>query len=362
MEKLTEKQILQVHNILETLLEATEHFSKLIKKKEWNQSLLTFHSIVEGFETINKFLHAHKVTIGEKEKKKIEQYVLLIAQQLEQGNFIKISEILQFTFIPQLRKLQKALNEKYNVQFINNQITIGVYLNQLNPRKAYPEERINALVNEAERQGTNLLFFSSEDIDFKNEKISADVFINGEWQRITASFPDVIHNISFSSRFQQSITERKLRRMVPFTSFFVGNKLYLPKKLVQYRKYAELLVPFKIVSSDTSIYDFLEKNNRAVLKPILGRRGENIYFIEKKGNHYVILDHKQEYMVGNTKFNEWIHDVILRKKNSYIIQKYIEARTKDDEPFDIRAHMQKNGEGKWQITRIYPRIGHKKVS
>src|SRR5699024_11336556 len=28
-------------------------------------------------------------------------------------------------------------------------------------------------------------------------------------------------------------------------------------------------------------------------------------------------------------------------------------------PYDIRAHMQKNEKGAWQITKIYPRIGSK---
>src|SRR5699024_1549833 len=142
--------------------------------------------------------------------------------------------------------------------------------------------------------------------------------------------------------------------------FYVGNKLYLPKKLVQYRKYSELLAFFKMVNNKDAVYGFLAEHQKAVVKPILGRRGENIYYIEKRGNHYIILDHKQEHVFGKRKFDKWVQDVLLKRKNSYMIQKYIESRTKQDEPFDIRAHMQKNGEGKWQITKIYPRIGSRK--
>src|SRR5699024_2552471 len=98
--------------------------------------------------------------------------------------------------------------------------------------------------------------------------------------------PDIIHNIGVVSRAQQSITDRKLRRIIPFTSFYVGNKLYLPKKLVQYRKYSELLAFFKMVNNKDAVYGFLAEHQKAVVKPILGRRGENIYYIEKRGNHY----------------------------------------------------------------------------
>ncbi|MFA1822274.1 YheC/YheD family protein [Virgibacillus oceani] len=360
MARLNDKQISQVHHIIDTLLEATEHFSILIKKKELNQSIYTFTSVVEGFDTINRLLNTYQTTHGKKEREKIEQYLLLIAQHLEKGNLIKTSEILQFSFSPQLRRLKEAFTETSSNTLDKQDITIGVYFDKTNPRNAYPEERINALIDESEQQGARLLFFSSNDVDLNKREINADFFKNGDWQRISTSFPDIIHNIGVVSRSQQSIIDRKLRRTTPFTSFFVGNKLYLPKKLVQYRKYAELLVFFKMVTNDSIIFDFLAEHNRAVLKPILGRRGENIYYIEKKGNHYLILDHKQEHMLGNKKFHEWIQNIVLKEKNSYMIQKYVDSQTKNGEPFDIRAHMQKNGEGKWQITRIYPRIGSKK--
>src|SRR5690625_7150612 len=42
-----------------------------------------------------------------------------------------------------------------------------------------------------------------------------------------------------------------------------------------------------------------------------------------------------------------------------MIQRYIDCHTKNREPYDIRAHMQKDVNGKWIITKIYPRIGSK---
>src|SRR5699024_5162458 len=36
---------------------------------------------------------------------------------------------------------------------------------------------------------------------------------------------------------------------------------------------------------------------------------------------------------------------------------YIETRTIDDHPFDIRVHMMKNENGDWSFVQIYPRIG-----
>src|SRR5699024_12857443 len=99
---------------------------------------------------------------------------------------------------------------------------------------------------ESIRQHTTLLYFSSEDVDFKNKKINALTYKNNDWIEVEADFPDVINNTGATNRHQQSITERKLRRIVPFTSFHVANKFYLPKVMVKHRQYANLLIHIKM--------------------------------------------------------------------------------------------------------------------
>src|SRR5690625_2157101 len=352
-----DKQLKQVLNIMNTLLEASEHLSGLVKERELNQSVFMFSSIVEGFGAIDSVLTPTQAKSGEKERKEIEQLLLLVAQQMEQGNLLKVAEILQFSLIPKFRNLKQTFEG--NIQTVNSIVTIGVYLSQANPRDDYPEIHINALVEESKRQNTEIFFFSSEGVDLEEKQVKADIYIDGTWQEVIRPFPSVIHNIGASSRVQQSITERKLRREIPFTSFGIGNKLYLPKKMIQYRKFIDLFVPFKIVTSESVIYDFLTENEDAVIKPIMGRQGQNIYFVEKRGNRYHLLDHKKTQILNQDKFEEWINNTILNKKSGYMIQRYINCRTKDNEPYDIRAHVQKDGKGKWQLTRIYPRIGHR---
>lgn len=82
--------------------------------------------------------------------------------------------------------------------------------------------------------------------------------------------------------------------------------------------------------------------------------------MEKKGNHYSLLDHKRKKFLSYKNFEKWICEVILKEKNSYMVQRYIHCRTTSGEPYDVRAHVQKDGEGIWKLTRIYPRIGNKK--
>src|SRR5699024_9508383 len=147
-------------------------------------------------------------------------------------------------------------------------ITIGIYHDKANPKNLYPDARVAALNEEAKKQHATLLYFSSEDIDFKRKKIYAQRYENNAWKEVEANFPDVINNTGVMNKHQQSISERKLRRIIPFTSFHVGNKFYLPKVMVKQRQFAELLVPFKMVQNKQIVHDYINREKIAVAKPI----------------------------------------------------------------------------------------------
>lgn len=87
---------------------------------------------------------------------------------------------------------------------------------------------------------------------------------------------------------------------------------------------------------------------------------EKIFTLFQKRKPLCYFGSEKERILSTFDFEQWVQDIILEVKGSYIIQKYIHTRTKADEPYHFRAHVQKNGEGKWQLTHIYPRIGSKK--
>src|SRR5690625_1645341 len=358
MNKIDKQELKQLTNVFETIIEATEHFQMLIRDNQLDKSIFVLSSIVDGVTMLDQTIKH----IGDEEltndKEKVDQAVLLIAQELEKNKPTKILEILQFNLLPTLNKINHYLSDANPNEAIK--ITIGVYLDHVNPREVYPEARIDALVEEAKKQDCEIYFFSSEDVDFEKEKIMAEFKIDHEWVKQERNFPTVINNISSMQRNRQSLTERKLRRKHLVTSFALGNKMYLPKILLENRKYADLLVPFKIITGREIIFDYLKENRIGVLKPILGRQGQNIYFIEQINDRFKVSDHTTIHMLSYEELIKWLESGSILKDNSYMIQRYVEARTKLGEPFDIRAHMQKDYEGKWVITKIYPRMGNKK--
>lgn len=354
--QLTDKEIVQLRNVTNTLIEATDHFRNHVKDRYLIQSINIFSSIVEGFQAIQTVSVTYQEAIDQQLILNIEKDLILISQNLEEKKLMKILEIIQFSLLPKFTEL----HESFSIQKSKHKLTIGVYHDQVNPIELYPEDRITALNSEAERQGVSIIYFSSEDVDLKNKRIKAKTYANNSWHEVESMFPDVINNTGVSNRHMQSITERKLRRIIPFTSFHVGNKLYLPKLMVKQKRFADLLIPFKMVNHKQVVYDYLDTEKIVVAKPILGARGENIYFIQKRGNRFTITDHNHERIYNKDNFDEWIDNTLLKRKLSYMVQQYVSCRTKDREPYDIRAHMQKDRKGKWTITKIYPRIGNSK--
>ena len=355
----TDKEKKQLLNISKTILEATNHLLKMTKEKQYQESLYIFTSIIEGYNAIHTMISnsEYKEQLSTYEERFLKS-INLIAQELEKSNLLKVTEILQFTFAPLVKKWNNDIQTIFSDELAEKQVTIGIYNDSKSPMEIYPEERINALIEEAKKANANLIFFTSEGVNLNDKLITGDVFQNGSWTKETVPYPDVINNILPKTVVRQSRIERKLRREIPFTSFALGNKIELPRRLVKYKNYADLLVPFKIVKNEQVVVDYVIENKKAVLKPILGNQGRYIYFLEEKNGKFILTEHKSKKILNKDELIKFIKGLNINN-NIFIIQKYINARTKLGEPFDLRAHMQKDGKGEWQITRLYPRIGPK---
>lgn len=107
-----QKQLTFISDIIDTLEEATVHFTNLVKQRDLLHCTNMLTTITEGFEAVKGSFNTSDENLNE-QMAKLEQYILMMAQNLEQGNFIKIQEILQFLFTPELRKFEETFTEVY---------------------------------------------------------------------------------------------------------------------------------------------------------------------------------------------------------------------------------------------------------
>ncbi|WP_066320408.1 YheC/YheD family protein [Bacillus sp. FJAT-29814] len=238
-------------------------------------------------------------------------------------------------------------------------VLVGMLHYRNNPdtvRKAYPFAAV------AKMEGLDFIYFTYHDVDFNKKIVKGLVYEQGIWLAKQTEIPAVIINSCNPKNNKQSMIMERLKRHAVFTSYPVGNKIKVYRKIKKAKTFAAYLIPSIVVNSENDLYSFLEKHSAAVLKPLSGNHGKRIYFINKINDMYKWTDGLNEQFYKKEELKALILQVIVKQK--YLLQPFIECKTKSGLTYDFRLHVQKNGTGQWEKTLIYPRISgnSKKVS
>jgi hypothetical protein len=222
--------------------------------------------------------------------------------------------------------------------------------NPTNVRKAYPYAAV------AKMEGIPFYYFSFNNVDFNNMKINGWEYDHGEWAQKVMEFPTVIINSCNPKTKKQSEIMRKLKEYAVFTSYPVGNKLKVYKKVLKAKEFSSYLIPSTKLNKPDQTISFLDEHSKAVLKPLKGNQGKNVLFIEKLNisEQYKLMEGQFIKEFNQKEMEVFIGRLILEQE--YLLQPFIECRTKAGLTYDFRLHVQKNGRGLWEITLIYPRI------
>ena len=181
------------------------------------------------------------------------------------------------------------------------------------------------------------------------------MYENGDWHKVESRFPDVIYNTGSPEKLAnyKEIIEQ-LQSEIPFTTYSIGNKMSVYKRLKEAGEFTNHLIPSEIISNTNEFFDFLNMYSKVVFKPQDGHKGEGIIYIEKMGNLYKVNRDKRNKIANYYELENYISTCL--KEESYLAQPYINSKTKNGINFDLRLHVQKNGSGEWVVTTIYPRF------
>ncbi|WP_291758480.1 YheC/YheD family protein [Lysinibacillus sp. UBA5990] len=230
---------------------------------------------------------------------------------------------------------------------------IGMLHHRLDPTTVLKSYAYAAV---AKAEGAQFFYFTPKSVDFAKRSIRAKVYEDGQWQEKSMPFPDVIYNAGSPEKL--SVSKEiigRLKEEIPFTTYSIGNKWNVMKRLKEAKEFEQYLIPSEIVKDADVFHKFINYYKRVVFKPIDGRKGKGIYFITKAGpkNFEVKKDST------NTIYSKPQLDALLKEQlasGTFIMQPYIQSITKAGQVYDFRLHVQKNGEGKWVVTTVYPRI------
>src|SRR5699024_687317 len=110
-----DQQLFQIQNILETLLEATDHFSKLVQQRDFPQSVYTFTSITEGAGAVaHSLIELNKDFTDHTDK--VASILVKIKNQLEGNNLPGIPSSLTDSLSQEIKHILKKFQEAYGNQ------------------------------------------------------------------------------------------------------------------------------------------------------------------------------------------------------------------------------------------------------
>lgn len=208
----------------------------------------------------------------------------------------------------------------------------------------------------AKAKGIDLLYFNSKGVDIENNTINGVIFKNNKWKKIETSIPPLIDVSAFCLKHKTVINHLKEHAYLTED----GNKRISKEQLQEvfaaddyYKKY---VIPSAYCSSFSVVDDFLSNYDEVVIKPVFSRKGAGIYKVTKKSSDNYIIGHNQlQKEATYEELKAFYNDKIADKR--HVIQKFIVSKTPLGHPFDCRVHLEKNGEGKWEIARKHFRIG-----
>ncbi|PID14534.1 alpha-L-glutamate ligase [Sporosarcina sp. P34] len=218
-------------------------------------------------------------------------------------------------------------------------VTVGMLHSRKHPSKV---DKAFAWAAVAKMEGVDFYYFSPQGVNFKTNVISGYVYEQGEWIERDMMFPDVIYNACGMKTDEDIEVYTKLSKIVPFTSHSVGNKMSVFRRISKMPEFVDYLIPSIQIHHPEDVLDAMKKYKKVIMKPVSGSQGRGIWFIELDGERFHTIVGTEQTTQNREQLLSSIQDLL--REQAYLVQPYISCRTKD-------------GEGKWMISIIYPRIG-----
>lgn len=103
-------QMTEIHNVLLTLTETTDHLATLAKADEFEQSIYLFTSLMEGIEAVFKVLPNFTIDVV-KPMQEIEQALPTIAKAFEHDALSEVHTLVETSLQPALVTMSQTYND-----------------------------------------------------------------------------------------------------------------------------------------------------------------------------------------------------------------------------------------------------------
>ncbi|WP_170140799.1 YheC/YheD family protein [Oceanobacillus arenosus] len=205
--------------------------------------------------------------------------------------------------------------------------------------------------------------FHVEDLDFKNFQVKGECFEKKtrNWIEGIFSFPDVVY---VQCHIEKEILEQ-IEQIIGRKVFnnFIFDKWQASDLLTKDDFLQRSLPDTQQLKNETNLQQFLNNYQDIILKPIdvtKGHSSRGIFRVKLQNNEKIVVffAKRQEMKVKDflsfDDFFEWFS--VKTSGKDYIIQQSIQTMTWGENTTDIRLNMNKNGQGKWEVSVLLFRV------
>lgn len=213
----------------------------------------------------------------------------------------------------------------------------------------------------AKMEGVEFFYFTPGKVNLEKKLINGLFYENGAWVELETEYPDVVFNAGGTLTEKQDLIVDALEKELPFTSHPIGDKMSVYNRIKKGKIFDSYLIPSEDFEDIDLAFSYIDKYNAIIVKPLAGAKGEGVIYIEKRQDDYLLIVSGTEHLLSKNQLKDWLNGILLEDQ-TYLVQPFIQSKTKQGQSFDIRLHVQKDGEGKWTLTSMYPRIASKGIT
>ncbi len=222
-----------------------------------------------------------------------------------------------------------------------------------------------------ESLGLAVYVFALDWIDWTSRRVTGYAYDQaaGRWTRGTYPLPRLVYDRAFPRsmlalmRLRAGVSRLAAEPGVSLLGRGLGGKLDVYRLLAEDRALVSLLPPSEPYAGPASLARFLRERGDVVVKPQGGTHGKGVFRLRKTpegayeargrtaSNRSVALRFERREALLR-----WA-DARLIGGRPFLLQPYLELTMPDGAPYDVRALVQKDGEGRWTFTGAAARVG-----
>ncbi|MFC5406192.1 YheC/YheD family protein [Cohnella soli] len=220
------------------------------------------------------------------------------------------------------------------------------------------------LYREGSKLGALVYFFSEEDVRLKDNVILGFAPDKRRWRQTLRPWPDVVIDRR-RSKWTRSFLNIRRKKLFPYTSSKFAFKDVVTRELSRIDEVSKWIPQTSTYSSDR-LSQMMDRFPLVYVKPGNGTAGGSVVRIAKDNNHWIAWGRAKGKNLRKARFanreqvinwvNTWVRTERVRD-GKFIVQQGLNLELIPGRVVDNRLLIQKNKNGKWELTGLATRIG-----